>query len=458
MGVLVAVALVAGVAGGAEQAGVTAKEYAGIGPVKCDFGGDIRIRQIHFDEIPINVGTATARGGENHFFRFRTRLWGSALCGEDLSFQARVVNEFREYDKPDGADFAEFEDELVVDRLFADIKGLLDGDVDLRIGRQDLIYGTGKILLEGTPMDGSRTIYCDAVKLVYKGIENTTVDLLGIYNQADAELVASSEDYNLTSSLSPLAADEESTESGVGVYVKNKSIEGAPLELYYFFKNEEEYEIGTPRPRFAVGDIVEERDTHCLGFRVMPKLSDTVSANLEAALQVGEVGDEDTDGYMVDAVLNMALPCDKTKPSLGLGVYYLSGDDTGTTDDEGWNPLWGRWPQYSELYVYSWDLDGGGRWSNLMMPHVDLSLALCENVKAKALVGYMTAPEKDGPGTGDERGWLGTLRIDFTLAQKLLTDDDKLSGHLLAEVLDPGDYYLVDDEAHFVRWELSYAF
>lgn len=35
---------------------------------------------------------------------------------------------------------------------------------------------------------------------------------------------------------------------------------------------------------------------------------------------------------------------------------------------------------------------------------------------------------------------------------------DRLFGHVLAEVLDPGDYYNVSDLAYFLRWEVTYAF
>jgi hypothetical protein len=158
-------------------------------------------------------------------------------------------------------------------------------------------------------------------------------------------------------------------------------------------------------------------------------------------------------------VLRYHLPIlPEMKPCLGVGFYYLSGDDPGTSDDEGWNPLWARWPQYSELYIYAYDADGAGRWSNLRMPHVDLSLALTEKVKATAMLAYVGAPQENGPGGDDRRGWLGTIRTDFSLAEGLLMPKDKAFGHLLLEVLEPGDYYNVDDTAYFARWELSYAF
>ena len=64
----------------------------------------------------------------------------------------------------------------------------------------------------------------------------------------------------------------------------------------------------------------------------------------------------------------------------------------------------------------------------------------------------------NGPGSGDRRGTLYTARYDFPIASGLLAQSDRMYGHLLAEVLEPGDYYRVDETAYFVRWELVYSF
>lgn len=337
-------------------------------------------------------------------------------------------------------------DETVVDQLYFDLKGLFDNTLDLRIGRQDLIYGTGKVILEGTAKDGSRTIYFDAVKATYKGMEDTQIDLLGIYNDTENEIVFHSQDRDVTG-FDP--AYNGLTESGGGVYVKNSANEDMGLEGYYLFKHESEW---TNRG----GDKMPDADVNTLGFRTTPRFA-PYSVNLEAAYQFGDKGDEDQSAHMIDATVNNHLE-GAMKPCLGAGVYYLSGDDPDTAEDEGWNPLWARWPQYSELYVYAFDAEGAGRWSNVNMPHVDFSLVPNEWLNTKLLVGYMFAPEKNGPGGGNERGLLATLRNDFKIGKDLLFGGDSLGGHLLFEILEPGDYYLVDDTAGFARLELTYKF
>ena len=414
------------------------------------WGGDIRIRGVTFDDIPIKADPpGVTRGGQNNFMRFRTRLWAEETVKDYLALRLRVVNEFRYYDKPDN-DTWDALDEIIVDSLYLDLKKLFGDKLDLRIGRQDLVYGTGKVILEGTPKDGSRTIYFDAVKATLKGLlPDTTLDILGIYNQPENELAINRQDRDLTG-LAP--GFNDMTESGAAVYAKNKSVENTPMEAYYVYKRESDWMRGT--------NAVPRNYINTIGVRAMPKFNDQFDASAELAYQMGKTGDNDMDGLMLDAMANWHIPSDgEMQPCLGLGWYYLSGNDPDSADDEGWNPLWARWPQYSELYIYAFDADGAGRWSNVNMPHVDFTISpLGKNWKSKLMGAYLMAPEKDGPGGGDERGLLGTWRNDFLLKEKLLGQKDKLFGHLLFEVLEPGNYYNVGKTSYFVRLEISYAF
>ena len=458
----------------ATAGGVAAAEAAAAAPPMWQWGWDIRVRQEVFDHIPLNADPpGETRGGLNNYLRIRPRLWGQVNPTDTLSLRARVTDEFREYARPDEEGFGKNtynpQDEVVVDQLYLDWKKLLDDTLDLRIGRQDLIYGNGRVLMDGTPKDGSRTIYFDAVKATYRGVPKTTVDLLGICDLPENELVLWSQDRDLTGLAKGY---NDMAEYGAGVYVKNKALEELNFEAYYLYKQEEEWtqaakktETGYAAPArawqeldSAAGEIVNPQlDLHTAGFRLMPKLGQ-MGASIEAAYQLGERGSEDTEGWMVDAVLNWNVPMDALKPVVGIGWYGLSGDDPKTPEDEGWNPLFARWPQYSELYVYAWDADGAGRWSNLSMPHVDLSLTPCKWYKSEMVLGYMMAMEDDGPGDGKDRGLLFTWWQKFTLRENLLREKDKLSGHLLAELVDPGDYYNVDDLSYFLRWEFIYAF
>jgi len=415
-----------------------------------DWGGDIRLRGVTLDNIPISVDPpGITRGGRNVFFRGRTRIWGQLAIAEGIDFRARLVNEFRSYEEGSGTNSYDFPDEYVFDHLYLDFKNLFDDKLDLRIGRQDLIYGTGKVILDGNPLDGSRTIYFNAVKASLK-LDKTVVDILGIYNEAEDDLAFNTQHRDLVGLPGKYATDM--VESGGGIYVKNKSIEKMPLEAYYLFKNESDYQFDVPGAPDNPQKFPYDLDLHTLGVRLMPRFTDSLTGNLEAAGQIGERGPQDVNGWMVDANLSYTFPlCEKVNPSVSAGVYHLSGDDPDTADDEGWNPLWSRWPQYSELYVYAYDADGAGRWSNVTMPYLSLGVPFSPRASLDVLCGHMFAPEKNGPGGGDQRGTLITAWLKFKL-------NDAWSGHLLGEFVHPGDYYNVADTAHFVRVEFMCKF
>jgi hypothetical protein len=435
-------------------------------------GGDLRVRQEIFDDIPVKGRSGVAqvsRFGDNSYLRVRPRLWGEVGFSESLLVRGRLANEFRVYWNPDDDTAAKDAyvnqwdalDEVVVDNLYLDWKGLVGGALDARVGRQDMFYGNGRLIADGTPKDGSRTFYFDALKLTYKGFPENTIDFLAIYNQPENQLAIDRRNRDLTGYTNVY---NDMTESGAGLYWKSSASKTLPFEAYYLYKNESEWETAT---RFypwlyREGGVwkSEELDLHTFGARLMPKFGDTLDASIELAYQTGERGSQDVSGYMVDANAHWRPKVEGgVKPALGVGWYYLSGDDPGSDDDEGWNPLWARWPQYSELYTYAWDQDGAVRWSNFNMPYLDFEVTPSSAYRAKVLLGYMMAPEEDGSGGGDERGLLFTWWNYFTIGEKLLTGKDKLSGHLLLEVVDPGDYYASDQEtAIFARWEFLYTF
>ncbi len=412
-------------------------------------GGDFRAREVHFDDIPIIADPpGVTRGGMNHFFRFRTRLWARADAGEFGTYYGRLTHEFRYNVKPDNNTAWEWSEEAVVDSLYVDYMEIEDWS--FRVGRQDFAgpvtgYGTGKLILDGTPKDGSRTIYFDALKIRYSAIENMTVDVVGVYNQPENELAINSQDRDVTGYT---AGYNDMTESGAFVYLKDNRFADTPYEAYYIYKRESSWVKGD--------DPMSGGNFNTFGGRLMPKMGEDFAGNLEVAYQFGNRGAQDQEAWMVDAVVDYAIPAMTEKGGkLSLGIYYLSGDDPDTMDDEGWNPLWARWPQYSELYVYAFDAEGAGRWSNVIFPHLDFAMRITDSVGLKAYIGQMLADEANGPGGGTERGWLGVIRSDFTLAQG---NYGKVTGHLLAEAFDPGDYYNVSEMAHFLRWELLYSF
>lgn len=434
------------------------------GGLDWDAGGDLRVRQEAMDNLPMING----RVMENqNYLRIRPRVWGQ-VKNEDFKLYIRGADEFREYFHPSNSKNYQTPDELILDNLYLDLYNLFGDKLDLRIGRQDFfgptgpMYGAGRVLCDGTPFDGSRTVFMDAIKATVKFDEKNTLDLLAIYNSPDTELSwghpkktdGSEYKERPLTSIDPRSTDL--TESGGGAYFKSKEFDALPFELYYIFKRES-------KAKLPGGVDLQGRKVHTVGARVMPKLTETLSAEFEGAAQAGQKdGGASTSGYMGYGGLTYKPLVDSTaKPYFTGSCYYLSGDShRGAGDnDSSWDPLWARWPQFSEMYVYNF-IYGAGYWSNLIYPSVESGVDFQNGHRVRANVGPMYAAVQDdlGSGGGNMYGWFGMARYDFPLWKKIFGKRGDLSGHVTAEVLDPGDYYSSDRLAYFLRWEVVAKF
>jgi len=440
-------------------------------------GGDFRVRQEIYDRLP---GTGGNVSRYNSFFRMRGRAWGE-VKNEDFTLYARITDEFREYAREPTPyhKYGKTPGELVLDNLYLDMRNLFWDRVDLRVGRQDLWYGSGRVIAEGTPMDGSRTFFFDAVKAVVKFDEKNTLDIFGTYNSAktfslgNPYPVSGGEDLPLNC-MEPWSTGM--AEWGGGLYFKSKEFEVLPFDLYYIYMQKSTYQL-------LNGTKMQGRYVNTVGLRLMPKITDTLSAELEAATQYGEKDSGATIGGQLGyAGLTYKMPLESgIKPYTTLAVLYMSGDrDRGTgrmgdrENDRSWDPLWGRYTFLeNEMYVYR-GIYGVAYWSNLIYPHWKIG---CEFFNERggrhdvfATVGPMFAAVKDkipgtnnpmGGGDGALYGWFLRTRYDFPLLTGFINKDKKrgnLLGHVTAELLEPGDYCRSSKLAYFLRWEVSVAF
>jgi hypothetical protein len=420
-------------------------------------GGDLRLRQEQFDHVPIKVDPpGETRGGLNNYIRFRTRLWSQYDFNDMVTVYGRAVNEFRHYYDPDTTSW-DFPDEVVVDNLYININKLLSDDsLSVRVGRQDLFFmpgrpfGTGRLILEGSPKDGSRTIFFDAARLTWAK-DKATINLIGINNHSDAQLLINDQDRDI---VGYTGVDNKLDESGAVLYGTYEASKGLWLESYYIFKHESEWTTGTAD--------VPELDVNTVGGRVASRYNDMFSSNLELAGQLGDQDGTDVSGYMVDALVKADLmKGSNLKPWTSLGMTWYSGDDPDTSDDEGWNPLWGRYPQIgqADLLAYSYDADGAANWSNLTFYNASAGFAPYSKGTLSAMIGQLESPESNGPGGGHHKGLYAGASFGFALPSPKITAKDSAKGHLVAEMLEPGDYYTSERETgYFFRWEIQYTF
>ncbi len=405
------------------------------------WGGDARFRITSLNEIPLSRGGPVLP--DYLFNRNRVRVWGQYDPNEDMTFRVRLVNEWRYYDsgKTDDDRYHPTE-ETLPDNLYAEFRNLIGGKLSLKIGRQDMIYGTGKIILDGTPGDGSRTIFFDAIKASLK-LEENQIDIFALYNHDIDDLTMNSKDRSLIN----ISTTVDQNEGAIGLYGKNKSFENMPFEYYYVYKEEH------------IDGSNNDVDLNTAGFRVMPKFGNGLSGNLEVAHQWGDKGSNDIGGDLVDASLTFKPAFwQGIKPSFVAGYYHLSGDDTqgASNDNNEWHQVFARWPQISELYVYSFigATDSIGGWTNLSTAYVGMNMVPFAGSSLQLRYYDLKADEADlkGGGTGKDRGDLVTAMLKFKI-----TDD--LTGHLRGEWLDPGSYHAASAKrSTFARFNLEYKF
>jgi len=445
-----------------EPAGVIEENRSDL---QLDAGGDIRARY-EFKDNYMNAGKNTVGSAYEDYLRFRTRVYGKAVYKEKYGIYLRLGNEFRDYrNSTKNKHKNEFPDEIYIDNLYFDFKNLGDR-VDLRIGRQDIKLGVGRVVKDGTSGDGSRSTYFDAVRATIKMLEESELDLIGTYNhyRDDTTIGNGYNEYDSTKikSGSPYSKMDE---MGVIAYMHYNEIENFPIEFYYIWKRETRFLDKTTR--------YPGRNFHTLGTRIAPKFTDKLSSELEAAVQAGRIDSQDGMqsrdilAWMGYAALTYSERELVLKPKLTGALLYLSGDEdsyyktaNGGTDN-GWNPVWNRSSWFSEIGSYMYDKY---RWSNLIYPHMQAQVELAKSHKVKLQTGPMFAAEKDNNADGNYRGYFTQVKYEFPLLSESAGERGSLKGAVVGEMLYFGDYYdhhtaSVDEDAtYWLRFEIKGEF
>ena len=436
--------------------------------VDFDAGADLRIREELFQNVPGLPGGGLllrdARGPFTNHMRFRPRVWGE-MKGTTERWGAwriytRFTDEFRWCPEP-YRNAHVFPDELILDNLFLEGKGLFDGFLDFKIGRQDLwgIYDhkMDHVFQDGTPGDGSRTTYADVASVTLHPTEESKLDLLALYNfdNCDIRWGTDAGRYALTG-IDP-AADPEMDDWGFGAIWDSNFGRAIPYRVFWVEKNTAAYHVGDvkhPRTR---------RDT--FGIALEPRLNEEWTVPLEVMAQVGENGEGDLlaawSGY---AGVEWKSSRSGWRPFASATLRYMSGDENAAEEDGGhraWDPLWCRSVCECELFLYGSHY-GVGWWSNMYYEKNTVGVEFGPHHKIETWIGPIFAAAQDGMGGGDGmfKGFLSVIRYDFPLmlADRTKGERFEMFGHLYAEFFNPGDYYESEKPAFFFRWQIEFRF
>jgi hypothetical protein len=151
---------------------------------------------------------------------------------------------------------------------------------------------------------------------------------------------------------------------------------------------------------------------------------------------------------------------DKFSQKFRLGYEYLSGDDPSSqSTNEAFDILWGRWPQWSDLYVFSMIKEKRvSDWTNLH--RLDFGWTIRPTKKLELTADYMPlfAPQNsysdkaEFSSEGKFRGSLATISLQYAFNRHV-------GAKLLNEFFFPGSYYTAANRhfANFLRAEMLYG-
>ncbi len=402
-----------------------------------EFGFEQRVRNENWNNI-LDYGDGTDDQREQ--VRYRTRVWTKIPLSDTIDVSVGLNQETNQWVYPSRANHF---DEVVFETAYVDFKKVFVKGLSLRVGRQNLMKGEGFLMLEGNSGDGSRSIYFNAVDLAYSW-KKSKLELIGILNPKRDRMLPRIHDQH-----KPL---QDWDESALGFYYTDNNHKKVGYEAYYFYKKETNDYLAPTNPQFQ-----PDQHLHTAGARAVRQLPRGWSLTGEFAGQWGmrhpDVAIRGWGGYGYAK----KQFTHRWKPYLLGGYWGFSGDDPATKNRiEGWNPLFSRWPKWSELYIYSQVRERGvGYWTNTGMSQGEFGFAPNKMVGVRFTWYQMNAfhafPGSASVfGTGTNRGENLQARLDFNPNKHWKT-------HVLYETQRPGDYYTAGAPGYFLRFEASYV-
>ena len=371
--------------------------------------------------------------------RNRTSLFTLWKPQSKFEFGLKLTNELRYHFVPEKKK-TEF-DQLFVDQLYARFEEVGRKPLNVIIGRQNIDFGEGFVVMDGGPLDGSRSAYFNALRFDWTAGPTQTLTAVVAYQPRWDGLLPVLHEHNRYKALI------EQSELAFMLYYTRPVAKGS-LQTYLLRKQATAYKTA---PRI---------DLNCLGLRAKLPLIPKLTTTAEAAFQFGRRAGQDQFSFGGYAYAEYATGLKRPLPkSVTVGGLFLSGDRYTTDKYEGWDPMWGRWPKWSESYVYALVKERAvAYWSNLASLFVRTSIEISPIIDLNCEFHHLTAPRYSNPalafpgGNGRTRGNLVVIKLTYKA-------DKNLTGHVLYENFNPGDYYTATASPYgWMRMEVMLKF
>jgi hypothetical protein len=203
-------------------------------------------------------------------------------------------------------------------------------------------------------------------------------------------------------------------------------------------------------------DPSDDGHINALGGRIETQLNADWKVRAETAAEWGRRNGAEMRAFGFNGRATRQLGGD-WKQRLHVGYEFLGGDDPASARNEAFDPLWGRWPQWSELYgPYTYGSETRtGETTNLN--RLNLGWAAKVHPSTEISLDYHAVFADENSRCGSAGFSCGDkFRGHLVAAWARAKFDKQVSGHLMAEYFFPGDYYIAPkgDEAYFLRAEL----
>lgn len=436
-----------------------------------EWGFDLRFRNEEFpnaiDRNPYNNDPL----GE--WYRIRSRFYLNLKPYEDLTIRTRIVNESRPIVAPDpyvsGNPYDRYDrfDETIFDQLYIELKCHCPFESVLRVGRQDWLaipgqtgpmglgFGSGLIFMDGTPGDGSRSAYFDAIRYTMdmsQWTPDSSLDFMAISNKSYSnDHIPNFGNYDDHRRL-----DLWDTET-YAVYYKNGSIlpEGQ-VDAYYIYKINKQLTAEPWERATRPGS-----HTSTAGLRFSSKLWEGGSYEMEGATQWGAQNGNDLRAFASQTGFTQKFKDTCWTPTFKAYHAYLSGDNPDTNRVESWNPVYGNWPKWGELIGYMGATeDGVYYFTNMHILRLEGTIEPLKNWSVNGVLQWVFADENTHraragfSNTGLYRGFNPQVCVTYKPTKFLQT-------HFRYEWFKPGNYMAspaADTDYHFLRTEVTLNF
>lgn len=408
-------------------------------PRQIDYGFEQRVRNENWNNLFDYNETLDDQRVQ---VRYRTRVWLKAPLTSDIDVNIGLNQETNQiFVTRSPWRF----DELIFETANIDFKKLFVKGLSLKVGRQNIMKNEGFLILEGSPGDGSRTIYQNAAVLGYTW-KKSKIEAIGILNPRQDRML-------------PVWHDRKKdllnwNQSSLGLYYTDNNAKRTAFESYYFYTKETGDRRAPTNYQFR-----PDRHVHTAGGRVVQKFDRGLSVTGEFAGQWGAYhGGGIVRGWGGYGYVKRTFGA-KSQHYLQTGYWGMSGDNPSTPNkDEGWDPLYARWPKWSELYIYTQFREyAPSFWSNTALWQMEWGYAPIKPIGLRLTYykvdAYHPFPKGDSRifGSGTVRGHMPQIRADFAI-------NKQVSGHVLYEHMAAGNFYSYRSHAYFLRFEMIYRY